>query len=244
MGLVMAWPVPVYTSAVTFLVGVPELWMAQRPRADGSHALAKGHLLIICLRLLAFYLGLALWFFEGNGWAGALLIGFSGLLYYVSFVAARTVDRSELTRGQRRWLLFSLGFPSTNFLFDVGGAFNPFEHFVLILLVVLAAAIAVVVFAVLEPMHKAYGCYPASVPWYELDKGLCPQYFGSTATRAGLRLPRGNVWRLVPGAAQAAADMVPPRAVGAAGARGHRVHARRVCQIQGYHGHFVSLNAS
>lgn len=176
----MYWPVPVYTSVVTFLVGVPELWMAQRPRSDGSHGLSKGHLLIICGRLFAFYLGLALWFFEGNGWAGGLLISVSLLLYYASFVAARTVDQTTLTRGQQLCLLFSLGFPSTNFVFDVGGAFNPFEHFVLVLLVVLAAVCAVVVFAVLEPLNKAYGCYPSSVPWYELDKGLCPRYFGAS----------------------------------------------------------------
>ena len=152
--------------------------MAVRPRADGSRTVSKVHLGLIVMRVAVFYLGAVLLFAQNAVWAGIILIVVSLFLYYISFVAARTVNRSDLTRGQRWCLLFSLGFPANNFLFDVAGAFNPLEHFLLILIVVCALALGVVVYAILDPLHKAYGCYPANVAWYDLNKGLCPQFFG------------------------------------------------------------------
>ena len=174
----MSWAVPIYTSLPTFLLGLPEMVCAVRRRPDGSTHVLKGFLGLIVVRLVAFYTSVVFFFAGGLEKAAVALLVLSLVLYYVSFAAARTIPRDSLTRSQKNVLFFSLITPTSNLLFDVGGSFNPLEHFILIVLVLCAAALAVVHYTVLGPLHKAYGCYPAHVLWHDLDKGLCPQFFG------------------------------------------------------------------
>ena len=208
----MRYPAPIYLSLINFVFPFDAFFLSkQRSKQDE----ASGHpphrdYAFIALSLFRYCLtvgSVLVFVLSREHWhVGLALLLLSLGLYYVLYIyiAARHPTPTTL---QTLFLAANLAISPVNFFFDTGGASQPVQHAIHFLLLLAAAAFGGLVYAVLTPIHKAYGCYPASTPWYDLDKGLCPEFFGNPNDKS-----RSPICRLEQ-YGQLCTELNPPRIV-------------------------------
>ena len=175
----MRYSTPIYTSLVNFVFPFDILVFARSTNdADNTTTWDKFFVILSFFRYVLSLCAIVIFVFSEEHWRyGLVLLLISLSLYYMlsEYIFRRVRHPNAL---QQMYVFANLALSPVNFLIDIGGETQPIQHAAHFLLVLAAITFGALVHTVLKPLHKAYGCYPATTPWYELDKGLCPQFFG------------------------------------------------------------------
>jgi len=142
-------------------------------------------MLLATIRVSMLWAGILIWHDGTNRNTGIAFTLLSFVLLNLSYVLVTigaNIKRSSL---QNDLLWFTLVFPDTNWLFDLGGSRAPslrLAHYVVVLLNVAAALIGLYMYYIADNLHAAYNCYPHHVSWVDYKYGLCPDFTGSPQT--------------------------------------------------------------
>lgn len=191
----MRYPVPIFTSLFNFVFPFDIFILSRQKRyinGQEHRFWDKTFVALSILRYASSLVAVLLFVYSERHWrSGLVLLIISLSLHYTLCVYISKIYPSASTI-QESYLFLNLALSPINFLFDIGGKPEPLQHAAHFILVFAAVAFGALVHTILTPLHKAYGCYPASTSWYDLDKGLCPQFFGDPNDQSRSPICREN----------------------------------------------------
>ena len=178
------WQRVVFTSLPCIFTPFPEWVMSIKYHPDKNQFRPRVAVMIVAtIRAIMLWTGILIWHDATHRNVGIGLVFFSFVFLNFNYVLVTTGDNLKRSSFQDALLLFTLFFPDTNWLFDLGGSPGlRLVHFAVLTLNTAAIIAGLYSYYVADPLHAAWGCYPRHVSWVDYKYGLCPAFTGSPQT--------------------------------------------------------------